>query len=415
MKEKRNFLADLFGRKDKIINKQTFSLFNGYNATFSNISNNFYDNDVVRACIHTIATHCAKFSPQHIKRTDGQRTNIKGAINYLLNNKPNSIMTTYDFIYKTISMLYLQNNVYIYIDKDDTGFITGFYPINSTSSEFLVDSDDNLYLRFWLINGQKYEIPYSELIHLRRFFNTNDLLGSSNRILREPVEIKEVSEQGIKNAIRTSNSLRGVIKYNTNLKESDIKKNRDNFVNDFLNIENTDGNGIAALDNKGELQMINLEPITLDKDQLEHVDQRILNYFGLNKSILSSDFNADQWNAFFESVLEPLAIYLGQAFTSAIFTTQAINSGNCIEFTVNRVQYASATTKINIVKEAGALGVLTVDMALSILDLPTIGGEEGAKRLQSLNFINSKIADLYQLGDKGDKGDNGGNNDGKKD
>ena len=61
-------------------------------------------------------------------------------------------------------------------------------------------------------------------------------------------------------------------------------------------------------------------------------------------------------------------------------------------------------TKIKVVKEAGSLGVLTVDQALSILELPEIGGEEGAKRIQSLNYINSAIADLYQLGKIKDKG-----------
>lgn len=327
---------------------------------------------------------------------------MNGNINYLLENQPNAIMVTYDFIYKIISMLFISNNTFIYIDKNKLGNILGFYPISYTSSEFLADEQGNLYVSFWLINGKNYTLPYSDLIPLRRFYSKHDLLGSSNKALIEPVETQHTSNQGISNAIKTSNAVRGIIKYSQNLKEDDIKKNRDQFVKDFFDTEQN-GEGIAALDNKGEFKEINLKPITLDKDQLEHVDQRVLNYFGLNKSILSSNFTSEQWNAFYESILEPLAIYLGQSFTSKIFKQKSIKDGHKIEFTVNRVQYASTDTKIKMVKEIAALGVLTIDQALEILDLPTIGGEEGSRRVQSLNYINALLADKYQLG-----GDNSG-------
>lgn len=396
-KEKRSFFDLLLGNKNKTIEKTTYQVYGDSTPIFSVLGEgeNIYNNDAIRGCIDVIARHCSKFVPRHYKTKEGNRVHIKGDIDYLLANKPNPIMTSYDFIYKIISLLYVHNNVFIYIDKDATGMIIGFYPINFTTSEFLKDEENNLYIKFWVLNGKTYVLPYQDLIHLRRFYNEQDLIGSSNRILQKPLQTLVTAEEGIGTAIKTSNSLRGIIKYTSNLKETDIRKNRDQFVKDFLN---DDGVGIAAVDNKGEFKELNLKPITLDKDQLGHVSQRVLNYFQINKNILASDFTPEQWNAFFESVLEPLAIYLSQTFTTQIFTKEAIKDGNTIEFTVNRVQYASMDTKIKIVKEAGSLGVLTVDQALNILDLPEIGGEEGKRRLQSLNYINSQLADIYQLG-----------------
>ena len=32
--------------------------------------------------------------------------------------------------------------------------------------------------------------------------------------------------------------------------------------------------------------------------------------------------------------------------------------------------------------------------------MPPIGGEDGSKRIQTLNVVNSEIADEYQLGDE---------------
>ena len=101
---------------------------------------------------------------------------------------------------------------------------------------------------------------------------------------------------------------------------------------------------------------------------------------------------------------------MSQAFKIKIFSKQAIKNGHTIRFLVNRVKYASPDQKIKMVKEISPIGIITKDQALAILDLPPIGGKEGAKRMQSLNYINSEIADAYQLGKiignkKGDKKD----------
>jgi len=39
-----------------------------------------------------------------------------------------------------------------------------------------------------------------------------------------------------------------------------------------------------------------------------------------------------------------------------------------------------------------------------MFDMPTIGGEEGARRVQTLNMVNAKLADKYQTGTDGGGG-----------
>ena len=36
-----------------------------------------------------------------------------------------------------------------------------------------------------------------------------------------------------------------------------------------------------------------------------------------------------------------------------------------------------------------------------MFDMPTIGGEEGARRVQTLNMVNAELADKYQTGKNG--------------
>lgn len=397
MKEKRSLFGMIFGKKQTEVTRTQLQMLNGFNAQFTTLDGNTYDSKVARECIDRIATHCAKLIPKHIQDSIGNP--IKGEINFLLQNQPNPIMSKFDFIYKTISMLYTDSNAFVYIAKDKEGMITGFYPVLALNYNLLQDAGNNIFLQFKFINGQTYTIPYLELIHLRLFYNKNDIFGTGNKVLKTDLETAHTASEGIKNAIKTANNLKGIIKYtNSMLKEKDIKENKENFVNDFINLENE--SGIAALDAKAEFQEVNMKPITLDKEQLEQVNYNIFDYFGISEKIVRNNFNAVEWNAFFEGVIEPRAIQMSDAFTNKIFSHKARKDGHKILFTANRIQYASLDSKINLIKVAGSYGLLTKDDGREILDMSPLGGDEGTKILQSLNNIDSSIANNYQGGKK---------------
>lgn len=397
--EKRSLFQIIFGNKKEKVNVSNtrLEMLNSYNAEFTTIDNNTYESKVARQCIDRIATHCAKLIPKHIQ--DSISNNIKGDINFLLNNEPNPIMSKFDFIYKTISMLYTDCNAFVYIAKDKQGFITGFYPVLAMNYDLFQDKSGTIYLRFKFVNGQEYYLPYLELIHLRLFYNKHDIFGTNNKVLKTDIDTAHTASEGIKNAIKTSNNLKGILKYsNSMLKEKDIKANKEAFVKDFLNLENE--SGIAAVDGKAEFQEVNLKPITLDREQLEQVNYNIFDYFGISEKIVRNNFNSVEWNAFFEGVIEPRAIQMSDVFTNKIFSRKARKDGHKIVFTANRLQYASLDSKINLIKVAGSYGLLTKDDGREILDMTPLGGEEGAKIIQSLNNIDSKIANEYQGGEE---------------
>ena len=397
-KERRSLFSTIFGNKKQTeVTKTQLQMLNSYNAQFTTLSNNTYDSKVARQCIDRIATHCAKLIPKHIK--DSVSNNIKGDINFLLQNQPNPITTKFDFIYRIISMLYTDCNAFVYIAKDKTGFITGFYPVLALNYDLLQDTSGRIYLKFKFINGQEYTLPYLELIHLRLFYNSHDIFGTNNKVLKTDIDTAHTASEGIKNAIKTSNNLKGILKYtNSMLKEKDIKASKEAFVRDFLNLENE--SGIAAVDSKAEFEAVNLKPITLDKNQLEQVNYNIFDYFGISEKIVRNSFNSDEWNAFYEGIIEARAIQLSDAFTNKIFNQKSIRDGHKIVFTANRLQYATLANKISLLKEAGALGLLTKDEAREIIDLHPLGGEEGSKIIQSLNNIDSSIANKYQGGEE---------------
>ena len=408
--EKRSLFNIIFGKKIQKSVGNYLKLMSGFNSVFSDIGDNIYDSNIARECINTIATHAAKMLPKHVQKQNGVTKHYKGDINYLLSVQPNPIMTTYDFLYKTISILYSANNVFIFIDKDKKGMIKGFYPIHPDNC-ILLEKDRKIYIEFRFVDGNSYYTLYDEVIHLRKFYNNHDIYGDTNNVLNSAIETANTATEGIRNAIKTSTSLKGVLKYtNAMLKEKDVKKNRDQFVEDFIK-NMGDGSGIAGLDAKADFHEINLKPLTLDKEQLNFVNYNIFDYFGISENIIRSNFDDVEWNAFYESVIEPLAIQMSNAFTVKIFGKESIRNGHQIIFDVNRIKYAKTETKINLLKETAILGLYTIDEAREILDLPAIGGEEGKKRLQTLNVINQNLADQYQGGGKHGKKNTGNKND----
>ena len=399
-KERRNLFNFIFGNKNnkkENITQTQFQLLSGWNTQFSTLPEGTYNSKVARQVIDRIATHCAKLVPKHIQ---GNITNnIKGDINFLLSNQPNPLMNTFDFIYRIISLLYTDCNAFVYIAKDRSGFITGFYPVLATTYELLQGIDGTMYLQFDFVNGQTYTIPYLELIHLRLFYNRNDIFGMSNRVLQTDLNTADTVSQGIDKAIKTTSNLKGILQYeNSMLKNKDLVKTKDDFVKDFLNMDNE--GGIAALDAKAKFEPVNLKPITLDNEQIKRVNYNIFEYFGVSEKIVDNSFSEEEWNAFYEGVIEARAIQMSYAFTNKIFKRQSIKDGHKIIFTANRLQYSTLTNKIRLIKEAGALGLLTKDEAREIIELPQLGGEEGSKILQSLNYVDNKIANQYQGGEE---------------
>lgn len=410
MREKRSLFNMIFGNKIKQTVGNYLQLMSGFNPVYTNIGDDIYESNIARECINIISTHAAKMLPRHIQKENGLSKHYNGDINYLLSVQPNPIMTTYDFLYKVTSILYSTNNVFIFINRDNKDMITGFYPLHPDNCT-LYEKNSKIYISFQFVDGNSYFTLYDEVIHLRRFFNKHDIYGDENNVLNGAIETANTATEGIRNAIKTSTSLKGIIKYqNAMLKPKDIKENRDQFVEDFIK-NMGDGSGIASLDAKADFQELNLKPLTLDKDQLNFVNYNIFDYFGISENIVRSKFDDIEWNAFYESVIEPLAIQMSNAFTIKIFSRESIKKGHQITFDVNRIKYAKTETKINLLEKTAILGLYTIDEAREILDLPQIGGEEGKKRLQTLNVINQDIADQYQGGKRNGKENTGNKND----
>lgn len=397
-KEKRNLWDRLLGKPDAkpLPGETSFQMMSGYTPVFRAFGNDPYSSDVVRSAIHAIATNAAKLKPKHIRRTKDGITHVNGPLEKLLSIRPNELMSSFDFIYKIVTQLYLNNNAFVFIKYGPTGQVEAFYPVEASHIE-LVESQDILFVKFQFSNGKKIVAPYEDFVHLRRFFAKSDLFGESNaEALLPTLELVKTADEGIINAVKSSAFLRGLLKFTGMLKDKDIRANRDSFVKDYMDV--TNNGGIAALDSKSEYVELKNDPKMVDSKQLDLIQDKVYRYFNINKAIITSDYKEDQWNAFYESVLEPIAIQLSLEFTSKLFTSGQQGSGNEIIFEANRLAYASNTTKFSMIRDLMPLGILSKNEAREILNLSAIDG--GDEFIQTLNVVGADKANQYQLGEK---------------
>ncbi|MEF7566441.1 phage portal protein, partial [Bacillus infantis] len=103
--------------------------------------------------------------------------------------------------------------------------------------------------------------------------------------------------------------------------------------------------------------------------------------------IIMSNYNEDEWDAFYENVLEPIALQMSLEFTSKLFTDREQGFGNEIIFEANRLQYASTKTKVQLIKEIMPFGILSKNEGREIFNLSPIEG--GDEYIQTLNVVNA--------------------------
>ena len=252
-------------------------------------------------------------------------------------------MSAFDMLYKLFTHYFLYNNAFAYIQKDERGQCVAVFPLNPVHAEFLSDTGGALYVRFIFSGGREVILPYADIVHLRRNFNGNDILGDPNDALSPALQLAHAQNEGIVSAIKTGASIRGILK-RTQLANADIlKEMRENFIQDYLNINNN--GGIAVLDSAAEYIPIDNKPYAIDEKQMQAVKTKIYDYLGVSEAIVNSSYDENQWAAFYESVIEPLALQLSLEFTRKLFNDR--------ERAFGKKSYAKLSARRSIVCRSG--------------------------------------------------------------
>lgn len=380
---------------------------NGFMPIYTQFGTNIYASDVVQQALKCIVDEIKKLNPTHVRYKGNDPVPVKSTVQDVLDN-PNDLMTTSEFLEKITWLLLMNYNVFIiptyytWIDENtgaERRYYEALYPLNPTQVNFIEDASGKLFVEFWFWNGETTTIAYDDVIHIRYNYSVNEYMGGNqlgqpdHAALLSTLELNNDLLQGIAKAMKASYAVNGVVKYNTLIDDGSTEKNLRELENKLRNNES----GFLPLDLKADFAPLEHKSAIVDKPTLEFIDSKILRNWGVPLPILTGDYTKEQYEAFYQKVLEPLALAFSQAFTKKLFTRRERAFGNRIALYPKELIFMTISQTlemINILSPTGGLFENEKRVALGLRPLPELEG----KRFMSLNWVDAYMASQYQMG-----------------
>lgn len=253
-----------------------------------------------------------------------------------------------------------------------------------------------MYLRFQFRNGKISIFPYTDIIHLRQDYNDHDIFGSSPaEALKGMMEVICTIDQGIVKAIKNSGLIRWLLTFNSAMREEDIKAYVKNFVDNYLSVDSETW-GAAGVDSKATATRIEPKDYVPNALQTKETINRIYSFFNTNEKIVQSKWTEDEWNAYYEAEIEPIAIQLGQVYSVKLFTRKERGCGNRIVFDASNLQCASLRSKLELSVMVDR-GAMTPNEWRETLNMaPVEGGDKPIRRLDTevVNLIEGMLGKM---------------------
>lgn len=404
-----SWFSKLFQKGPK--NPKFASTLDGFLPIYSQFGTDIYASDVVKQALKCIVDEMKKLNPTHVRYVNNDPVPIKGNVQDILTN-PNQLMTTSEFLEKTLWLLLMNYNAFIiptyytWIDEKtgaERRYYDALYPIKPTQVDFIEDAGGRLFVKFWFWNGETTTLRYDDVIHIKYNYSINEYMGGNmmgqpdHEALLSTLQLNQDLLQGVAKAMKASYAVNGVIKYNTMLDDGKTMAALQELEQKLRNSES----GFLPLDIKSEFTPLPKTVALVDEPTLKFIDEKILRNFGVPLCILTGDYTKEQYNAFYQKTLEPLIIAISQAFTKKMFTSREKAFGNKIELYPKELIFMTVEQTLEMIKELSPTGGLFENekrTALGLRPLPELAG----KRYMSLNWIDANNANQYQVG-KDDK------------
>lgn len=373
----------MFGKRPKETIVTRYEMVSDDGGGFYSWDGNLYKSDIVRSCIRPKSKAVGKLVAKHVRDNSNEfKINPDVNIRFLL-EEPNPLMTGQVMQEKLATQLELNNNAFAFIKRDEMGIPLEIYPIPCLSVEVVENNLGDIFLRFYFRNGKRMTIPYLDIIHLRKDFNDDDFFGDHpGNALTSLMEIVNTTDQGIIKAIKNSAIIKWILKFKSVLKQDDIDTQVKNFIKNYMSIDGENG-GAAASDSRYDLEQVKPEAFVPDSKQMQETIQRIYSFFNTNEKIIQSKYTEDEWNAYYESEIEPLAMQLAGEYTRKLFSRRERGFGNKIIFEASSLQYASMSTKMALLQMVDR-GAMTPNEWRAILSLgPIENGDKPIRRLDT--------------------------------
>lgn len=355
----------IFGKPKVQSTGQNFwELLDGYTPSFTSWGGELYESEIVRAAVHAMANHASKLDVKIIG-------SAKPELQTRLRQGPNSWQTWGQFLYRLSTILDMQNTAFVVpvlegVDVDGKDKVVGIFPVLPSNCE-VKQYAGQPFLVYTFQNGRTASVEMKKCAILTKFQYKNDLFGEDNRALNPTMDLVNIQNQGIKEAVKNSASFRFMARLSNFAKSEDLKKERDNFSKENLQGE---GGGILLFPKTYDnVQQLKSTPFVASTEEMERIRTSVFDYFGVNEEVIQNKAYGDAWNAFYEGRIKPFSIQFSDAVSRMLFSENELARGAKIMATANRLQYMSNTEKLNVSQGMADRGIMNRDEIREIWNL----------------------------------------------
>ncbi|MGI6751094.1 MAG: phage portal protein [Anaerovoracaceae bacterium] len=397
-----DYIKGVFGKTKE--NKYAAWLSNS-RPIFSSFGKDIYLSDFVNNAIDRVASEISKIDIKSIVERPDEVKVQNDELTRLFRYKPNPLQTTSDFL-SSIEWLRRKNrNAFIYPqyvlikagDRVVRKYIA-FYPLNPSSIAIGQNNGEAWEVQLTFLDGKSFTLPYEDLIHLKWRRGTNTIIGGGDDygeandydIIRT-IDALDKTIQGLPKSIEASMQIKGVYTSKSLMDEKRREEERTDFESHIMKSRS----GIVAVDLAGDFTPINITVPDIPGDALKFLKSVVQERYGISAAILAGDFTSTQHNAFYQTAIEDFIVQMEQAFTACIFTQREQDVGRKIKGYYRKVRYYSTADKLNLAEMATRTRLMTLNQINEMFGIEPFEG--GDVRLQSLNYVDSAIANQYQM------------------
>lgn len=333
--------------------KAFFQTLTAYAPVFTNWGGAIYESEIVRAAIDARARHISKL-----------KVETHGTANPSLQSKlklgPSQFMSWSQLLYRTSTILDVNNTCFLCPVFDERMIITGIFPVLPQSCT-LVEYDGEVWLRYQFANGQYAAVEFNKCAVLTKHQYKSDFFGDSNFPLNETMQLMHIQNQGIEEGVKNAATFRFMATLNNFSNATDLAKERERFREANLSTDSKAGGFLLFPNTYKDIKQVDVRPYSIDAEQMKQIRENVFNYFGVSEDVLQNKAKAEDLEAFFDGAIEPFAIQFSEVVTRMLFSERERAQGSYLIANANRLQYMSTTAKVQMAKELGDRGAILID------------------------------------------------------
>lgn len=376
--------------------------FFGYQSQSAPFDKEAWYHDTFRATVDAIATHAAK---GRVKAVVMKKGRIEKEIHndrmvYLLNEKPNEIMSAFEFKYRLVAALETKTTAIAYIQWDGTR-PKAIYPVDYQQFEFREIQGGGIAVEFVDFEGVERALPLEECVVLRKFYCDRLASGDGNEPVYKVLDMSKASDEGFVESLRVSNKIRGIWKSKKGMLDpEDVKKSQEDFAKRIE--EAAKKGGIVGIDATEEYTPLTVTAYSANAAQMKEINNRIYTYLRTSEKIVQNNYTEQEGMAWYEGKIEPIWEMMAEAFSNAYFTEREKEVGNRLIVSGGIMMGTSMDTRVKVLDATKEAGELTTNERRELLGYPPVA--DGDVRQVSLNYVKATDQGKYQVGDQGGDG-----------